>query len=392
MQAAIGHNWFLPTEKALQAVTSVPAKALDLDFRIGYARKGYDADVVVWDAHPLSVVANPLQVYVDGVPQLAPEKVKESMGAAFTENKAAPPPREPTMRVQVGMEAREALCTNSQESANMVVTGISKAVLKRYPQLQSGINAAGDGKLTLVIDDGEVACLSDQGSCQAAATNVLTKKQVTTLNMTDGYLVPGLVALTFGLGLAEIPTEPLTADGFPTISRRVDAKNWAADIPYAKYGVHLEGKAFGLARLGGITRAISAPGDAMSGSGFIGGVSVGIYTDERKTLLDGGVFKGEVALHLNLGDNAKQSEQSVSNAVKKLRQILKERKDDPILDGSMPIVIDADNKYDIQQVVLLKREFPDVNFVIQGGAEAPYVSSSFTDINSHENYSLLTTL
>jgi hypothetical protein len=329
---------------------------------------------VLWDAHPLSAVANPLQVYVDGVPQLAPEKVRESMGSAFTENEAAPPPREPAMRVQIKKEARDEFCTGARERKNIVVTGLSKAVLKRYPELQAGIKAAGEEKLTLVVNDGEVACLGGQASCNMAAANVSSKKDATTLNMKDGYLVPGFVALTAGLGLVEISMEPMAADGFPVVPHRLDPKNWADDIPYAKYGVHLEGKAFGLARIGGITRAISAPGAPEGGGGFIGGVSVGIYTDERKTVLDGGIFKGEVALHLSLGDNAKKSEQSVGNAVKKLRKALNEGKDDAILGGGLPILVEADNKYDIQHLVLLKKDFPHINLIIQGGAEAPYVS------------------
>ena len=52
------------------AVTTHPAKTIGLDHRIGYLRPGYDADVVVWQSHPLSIGAAPAQVYIDGIPQI----------------------------------------------------------------------------------------------------------------------------------------------------------------------------------------------------------------------------------------------------------------------------------------------------------------------------------
>jgi imidazolonepropionase-like amidohydrolase len=69
-QAAVAHAFHLSSDKALQAVTSVPAAAIDQDHRVGYCRVGYDADVVVWDDHPLSRGATPLQVFIDGISQL----------------------------------------------------------------------------------------------------------------------------------------------------------------------------------------------------------------------------------------------------------------------------------------------------------------------------------
>lgn len=56
LQPAVAHSFGLPEEKALQAVTSVPAKAIDIDDRVGYVRPGYDGDIVVWDSHPASTI------------------------------------------------------------------------------------------------------------------------------------------------------------------------------------------------------------------------------------------------------------------------------------------------------------------------------------------------
>lgn len=52
---------------AIAAVTTVPAKALRLDRRIGAVRIGHDADLVVWNKHPLQMAAKPYLVIIHGV-------------------------------------------------------------------------------------------------------------------------------------------------------------------------------------------------------------------------------------------------------------------------------------------------------------------------------------
>ena len=53
-------------EEALKFVTLNPAKLLHIDHRVGSIAVGKDADIVLWDDHPLSVYARAEQTYVDG--------------------------------------------------------------------------------------------------------------------------------------------------------------------------------------------------------------------------------------------------------------------------------------------------------------------------------------
>lgn len=53
-------------EEALKFVTLNPAKLLRIDDRVGSLEVGKDADVVVWDDHPLSMYAQVQQTFVDG--------------------------------------------------------------------------------------------------------------------------------------------------------------------------------------------------------------------------------------------------------------------------------------------------------------------------------------
>ncbi|MEM9302364.1 MAG: amidohydrolase family protein [Pseudomonadota bacterium] len=52
---------------ALAMVTLNPAKLLRLDDRMGSLKVGKDADVVIWNEHPLSIDASPETTFVDGV-------------------------------------------------------------------------------------------------------------------------------------------------------------------------------------------------------------------------------------------------------------------------------------------------------------------------------------
>lgn len=54
-------------EEALKFVTLNPAKLLHIDNRTGSIKAGKDADVVLWNEHPLSVYAVAEQTYVDGI-------------------------------------------------------------------------------------------------------------------------------------------------------------------------------------------------------------------------------------------------------------------------------------------------------------------------------------
>jgi cytosine/adenosine deaminase-related metal-dependent hydrolase len=59
---------------ALKMVTINPAKMLHVDDRVGSIKVGKDADVVVWNEHPLSIYAKALYTIVDGTVYFDREK------------------------------------------------------------------------------------------------------------------------------------------------------------------------------------------------------------------------------------------------------------------------------------------------------------------------------
>ncbi len=66
-EAAKSMHWGgLSEDEALALVTINPAKQLRIDARVGSLEAGKDADVVIWNKHPLSTYAIVDRVYIDG--------------------------------------------------------------------------------------------------------------------------------------------------------------------------------------------------------------------------------------------------------------------------------------------------------------------------------------
>jgi imidazolonepropionase-like amidohydrolase len=55
-------------EEAWKMVTLNPAKLLHIDHRVGSIKEGKDADLVLWNNHPLSVYSKAEKTYIEGVP------------------------------------------------------------------------------------------------------------------------------------------------------------------------------------------------------------------------------------------------------------------------------------------------------------------------------------
>ncbi|MFN1836021.1 amidohydrolase [Balneola sp. MJW-20] len=57
----------LTDDEALALITLNPAKQLGIDNRVGSIEEGKDADIAIFDSHPLDIYAIPLMTFVDGV-------------------------------------------------------------------------------------------------------------------------------------------------------------------------------------------------------------------------------------------------------------------------------------------------------------------------------------
>lgn len=197
------------------------------------------------------------------------------------------------MRPRPDAAVREETCRRVKKEKT-VITGITRSYLQGESSDELASSSSTPGNLTLVLQNGKILCFSSSENCISHSSD-----STFTLSLQNGHVLPGLTAAVTSLGLSEIEMEDSTGDG--KMNAGLDPLD-PESVVYAKYGVHLDGRAFARARIGGVTRVVSAP----LGGGFLGGVSVGIKTSGEKTVIDGGIVAEEVALHFTLGQGVKR--------------------------------------------------------------------------------------
>ncbi|KAF8925052.1 hypothetical protein BGZ47_003511 [Haplosporangium gracile] len=335
-EAAQARHYGLSELLSIASVTSVPAKALGLDHRIGKIAIGMDADVVIWERHPLSLGSHPLQVYIDGIPQI--EDVDESEWST----------QEAPLRFEeypdlVAPKAKDA-CTEKSESG--VFTGIKKIILNDDEEL---ISQSGD--LSVVIEHGEVVCTGHCDRHRAA----MKESGGPIYNLGgEGVVLPSLLSVGApNLGLIEIAAEETTGDGHPNLSSGIQA---AAD------GLKFGGLHMDEAYKAGVLTGVTAPDSEHVVQGF----SVAFATGAENALSSKGaaIIKEKVALHVRVGQNAKSVLfPTVSSQIAYLRTSLKKalvsstnEEFSLVVRGKLPLVIEVDNRDEIIRLIQLKKE------------------------------------
>ncbi|PYI05165.1 carbohydrate esterase family 9 protein-like protein [Aspergillus sclerotiicarbonarius CBS 121057] len=365
-QAAEGHSFGLPENEALQSVTSIPATSLGMNDRIGYARPGFDADLVIWDSHPLSNGATPLQVYIDGQPTL-----EDKLGTVASNHVPVSPP----MRPNVPRDQKAGMCSHLwPEEGKLLITGITKSFISA-----SDADLPTVDDLEMVLDSGRITCMGAAGHCAAASVNAVP------IQLENGHLYPGLTAVSVGgLGLVDIATDPSTGDGGDAIA----PDNVASEaLVYAKYGLRLQGKDLVRAQMGGITKVVTVPLAPIERSVFMRGVSTVFEASGQGTILDGRIIKDDVALHVVLGQEGNSPlTASVSSTIGLLRRILNENQGlnslyGHVANGFLPLVAHVKSHHDMLQLVQVKRDYPSVNMVLFGAFEAALVAEQLAKAN-----------
>ncbi|KAF9119605.1 hypothetical protein BGW39_000175 [Mortierella sp. 14UC] len=337
-EAAQAHHYGLSELLSIASVTSVPAKALGLDHRIGKIALGMDADVVIWEKHPLSLGSHPLQVYVDGIPQI--ENVDESEWSVQEEPLTFQ--EYPDIVVPKAKDA----CTEKSESG--VFTGIKKIILNSD---EEELFSQG-GDLSVVIEHGEVICT---GHCNH---RVASMKQTPVYDLGgEGVVLPSLLSVGApNLGLIEISAEDTTGDGHPNLSSGILA---AAD------GLKFGGLHMDEAYKAGVLTGVTAP----DSEHVVQGLSVAFGTGAESALSSkyAAIIKEKVALHVRIGQYSKSTLfPTVSSQIAYLRNALKKALNGPpvtaneefvaVVHGKLPLVIEVDNRDEIIRLIQLKQD------------------------------------
>ncbi|KAG1855024.1 hypothetical protein F4604DRAFT_1801268 [Suillus subluteus] len=338
-EAAQAHYYGLDPALALLSVTYTPAIAMGMGHRIGMLKPGYDADVVIWSSHPLSLASTPTQVYIDGIPQL-------SLPGHYIAKGPSTPPRTPNFDLEkVAAVAHEGIPPLEPRSVHSVMF-VNVSGLYMRGDDSSGVMRVSEQAGLVGVEDGRVVCV---GHCSDFAEG-----DVDIVNLEGGAITPGLTSFGAPLGLVEIRLEPSTNDGSVHNPLDGDLPAILGDtIMRAQDGLMFGGQNLLLAYRSGVTTAITAP----SGT-FLQGVSTAFSPGAAHAGVENASVVDEVALHVGI---SMSSRVSVSTQVAALRNMLFGEGGDKVLrsvrKGKTTLVVDVESADIMATLLRLKDEY-----------------------------------
>jgi imidazolonepropionase-like amidohydrolase len=415
-EAAKSVHWGgLTEDEALALVTINPAKQLRIDRRVGSLEVGKDADVVIWNRHPLSTYAIVDRVYIDGTvyyDRLAEERRLTSVGQEKTRLVAAegrtapgtaaqtPQPRTPQGEpgATSGPSAADEVAGSTAGASARADAPPSRATAASAGQAASGpataiVNARIHPISGPTIERGGVVMRG--GRIEAVGANVTPPAGAQVVDARGGDVYPGFIDARTVIGL----NEP-GARGFEDVSEMLDINaSLRAQVAY-----QADSDAIPVARINGITTVAVVPSGGLIG-GQVAVMNLDGWTWEDATLrptagvsfqfprigggggFGGGGGGGGGQANRKYEDLKKERDarlaivEELLNRAKAYAKLPPaDRRTDwnleamaPIVEGRQPLFVNASGEREIRDAV----EFADrmgVKIVITGGLEAPLVA------------------
>ncbi|KAG5458218.1 MAG: hypothetical protein BJ554DRAFT_1601, partial [Olpidium bornovanus] len=393
------HHYGMTAQAALSSVTTVPAKAMGVGHRIGKLAAGYDADVVIWDRHPLRLGAYPVQVFVDGISLIKGSSMKDRDQLPRDAALSKPPPSAAIFDHKMKASG-PASCTERSRSF----------VVKNIGTLVTGEHDTPLSMATIVVEDGRITCAGRD--CDVERRDSV----LDVYNIDGGWVVPGTIAFSQSMGLVEIPSEKATSDGDRPSSTDPNKFTYAVDGLRLDNGKHLGSSKRSRLRFRMVDSLPYRVDDEYAevyGGGIVRrtkGVRTLISRVNRSLVLDNppGVIKDVVGL-LAWGHDKKRPAlvrshmlrltvlsvavfedlSSVSSQIAALRDLLEQSKNSSsnsrhmaaLGRGEMPLVVHTHSADIISQLIVLKRIHPRVRIVVLGGAEAHIVARQLREVD-----------
>ncbi|KAJ2918066.1 hypothetical protein MD484_g2411, partial [Candolleomyces efflorescens] len=350
-EAQQAHHYGLDETLALASVTTTPATLLGYDHRIGFLKPGYDADVVIWDSHPLQIGATPKQVFIDGIPQF--DKPFYSDKPAYFQKAPEVP--------NYDKEVKDALAYDGLPPLEPVkATGdvvVFHNVSSLYIRVGDGIKEVFDvgtsdaSSQTVVVKDGEIQCTGV--SCLSS----LSGSSVQRIDLEGGSISPALVSFGSRLGIHEIDQEPSTNDGRVANLFKTENPSILGEgtLIHAVDGLQFASRDALLSYRSGATVGITAP----ESYSFISGLSTAFSTGAPHKLARGAVLQDITGLHVSI----ESSNPSISTQIAALRNLLFDHGEGElkrvfrqVVKGELPLVIQVQSADVIASIIQLKAE------------------------------------
>ncbi len=276
-EAAKAVKWGgLDEQSALAFVTSNPARQLMLFDRMGSLSEGKDADVVIWNAHPLSVYASVDTTFVDGR-----RVFDREADAAMREARAAE-----KARLVKAIRGDEEEAADAASEPHRFADASSR-VYDASPHAQQGVTAIVGAMIHTVsgatIDNGVV--VFENGVITAVGgPDTAIPAGANRIDATGQHLFPGMISMDSTVGLTEVDSVPGTVD-----TAEIDDVN--SDIK-AEVAVNQSSAHIGINRANGITHTLTAPqGGTITGASSL--MRLDGWSWEEMTALSG------AAMHMN---------------------------------------------------------------------------------------------
>ncbi|KIO30758.1 hypothetical protein M407DRAFT_20283 [Tulasnella calospora MUT 4182] len=387
-EAQQAHRYGLPLNKALQAVTTTPADVAGFGHRLGYVQTGYDADIVVWDSHPLSLGATPQQVYIDGIPQiekpvkvLKPEALQKAPKTPGWDKEAREAVKYRGLPPLKGNKAEEVILYNVKSAWERQPSG-------RFIEVQAEPQVSKTGRVQydsiMHFADGQLICSSFRPDLLCLQQGRLP--DVPRIDLEGGTVGPGLTSFGGYLGVVEIDQEPSTNDGY---SYGPFDKEFAvvADLSRAVDGLSFDGRDMLLAYRAGVTNSVAAP---RTGTMF-SGLSVALCNGASHSLENGAIIKDITAVHVVIGASYTKKQPSVSTQIGLLRQILMSNDDSKVtgwfkavVEGQLPLIVHTEGADIMAKLLELKAEVEattrsTIRMAFFGATEAHLLAKQLAD-------------
>ena len=235
----------MPPDAALQSITLNPAKELGLSDRLGSIEVGKQADLAIFNGHPLSGFSRCEQTLIAGEVYFTREKQPSIMSPAAVARSATPP----ELKLAKPEDRLKYLDLNAALSPRYAVVGATLHPIDT-DEVPNGV---------LIVEDGKITSLGPNGS---------VPEGMPVLRADGLHVYPGLIDAGTSVGLIEIGKVRETSD-------LSEIGQFQADLR-AGIAINPDSELIPVARAGGITTTLCLPagGDNMTSHGRVHGAII----------------------------------------------------------------------------------------------------------------------
>jgi imidazolonepropionase-like amidohydrolase len=274
----------LTDDQCLALVTINPAWQLGIDKKTGSLEPGKDADISIWDGHPLSVYSKCMMTLVDG------DVYYERSSDGKVTFGVTEPPKEQTLAKAAAPSAPSSTPSVAQSSSPSIAPS-------NFAPLSVPVTAKPSGPASFAITGARIVPVSSppiedgtivvfNGRITAVGRDVPIPSGIRVWRANGLSVYPGLINATGNLGLSEISSVPESQDlgeGGP-LKAHIRAED----------AFHVQSAWVGVARSGGVTSALVSP----RGTGWMGQSAL-MHTGGRT--VEDCTVAGGIAQALSLG-------------------------------------------------------------------------------------------